>query len=143
VNRGAAKVEGLEFQANWRLAKNTSLLVNHSYIHIRETQDGLKRDYVTSAPRNTFSALLTHRFNRQWDASYAYYQTSQNDLLGDGEEVDLIRKSDLRLARKFESGRWNGEVTMIIENLFNDHYEEFAQYNTFNRRGRINVRLDF
>ncbi len=143
VNQGSAKVEGLEFQANWHLNRNTRLLVNHSYVHIRETQDGLKRDYVTSAPRNTFSALLTHRFNRQWDASYAYYQTSQNDLLGDGEKVDLIRKSDLRVARKFESGRWNGEVTMMIENLFNDHYEEFAQYNTFNRRGRINVRLDF
>lgn len=143
VNQGAARVEGLEFQANWHLGRNTSLLVNHAYIHIRETEEGLKRDYISSAPRNTFSSLLTHRFNRQWDASLAYYQTSEANLLGDGEEVDLIRKSDLRVARKFESGRWNGEVTMVIENLFNNHYEEFAQYNTFKRRGRINVRLDF
>lgn len=143
INRGAARVEGLEIQANWRLAKNTNLLFNHAYIHIRETEEGLKRDFETSAPRNTFSALLTHRFNRQWDASLAYYQTSQANLLGDGEQVDLIRKSDLRIARRFESGRWNGEVNMVIENLFNNHYEEFAEYNTFKRRGRINVRLDF
>ncbi|PPD56186.1 MAG: TonB-dependent receptor [Methylotenera sp.] len=143
VNRGGAEVNGIEFQANWQLSRNTKLLVNHAYIHIRETEEGLKGDYVSSAPRNTFSALLTHRFNRQWDASLAYYQTSQTDLLGDGNSIDLVRKSDLRIARKFETGRWNGEVTMVIENLFNNHYEEFAQYNTFERRGRMNVRLDF
>ncbi len=143
ANRGGARVEGLEFQANWRIGRNTNLLVNHSYVHIRETTEGLKRDFADSAPRNTFSSLLTHRFNRQWDASLAYYQVSKANLLGDGDEVDLIRKSDLRVARKFESGRWNGEVNMVIENLFNNHYEEFAEYNTFKRRGRINVRLDF
>ncbi len=143
VNQGGAEVNGIEFQANWQLSRNTNLLVNHAYIHIRETEDGLKLDYTSSAPRNTFSSLLTHRFNPQWDASLAYYQTSEADLLGDGNKVDLIRKSDLRLARKFQSGRYNGEVNMVIENLFNNHYEEFADYNTFKRRGRINVRLDF
>ena len=143
VNRGGARVEGLELQAKWQLSRNTNLLVNHSYVHIRETTDGLKRDFADSAPRNTFSSLLTHRFNRQWDASLAYYQVSKANLLGDGDEIDLIRKSDLRIARKFESGRWNGEVNMVIENLFNNHYEEFADYNTFKRRGRLNVRLDF
>ena len=143
VNRGGARVEGVEFQAKWQISRNTNLLVNHSYVHIRETTDGLKRDFADSAPRNTFSSLLTHRFNRQWDASLAYYQVSKANLLGDGDEIDLIRKSDLRIARKFESGRWNGEVNMVIENLFNNHYEEFADYNTFKRRGRLNVRLDF
>ena len=143
VNRGGARIEGLEFQAKWQISRQTNLLVNHSYVHIRQTTDGLKRDFPDSAPRNTFSSLLTHRFNRQWDASLAYYQVSKANLLGDGDEIDLIRKSDFRIARKFESGRWNGEVNMVIENLFNNHYEEFAEYNTFKRRGRVNVRLDF
>ena len=143
VNRGGARVEGLEFQAKWQISRNTNLLVNHSYVHIRETSDGLKRNFADSAPRNTFSSLLTHRFNRDWDASLAYYQVSKANLLGDGEEVGLIRKSDFRIARKLVTGRWNGEVNMVIENLFNNHYQEFAEYNTFERRGRVNVRLDF
>lgn len=143
VNRGGVRVEGLEFQAKWQLSRKTNLLVNHSYIHIRQTSAGLKREFDESAPRNTFSSLLTHRFNRDWDASLAYYQVSKANLLGDGDEIDLIRKSDLRIARKFKTGRWNGEVNMVIENLFNNHYEEFAEYNTFKRRGRVNVRLDF
>ncbi len=143
INQGSAKVEGLEFQANWQLSRHTRLLLNHAYVHIRETQNGLKNDFDRAAPRNTFSALLTHRFNPQWDASFAYYQTSEAILLGDGNKVDLIRKSDVRLARKFMSGQQSGEVSMVVENLFNNHYQEFADYNTFERRGRVNVKLDF
>lgn len=142
-NQGSAKVEGIEYQANWPLTRNTRLLFNHAYVHIRETQDGLKRNYIKSMPRNTISTLITHRFNPQWDGSFAYYQTSATTLLGDGDPVDLIRKCDVRLARKFDYGRRNGEVAIVVENLFNDHYQEFADYNTLKRRARINVKLDF
>lgn len=142
-NQGGAKVEGIEFQANWPLTRDTRLLFNHAYVHIRETQDGLKRNYTNAMPRNTVSALLTHRFNHQWDGSLAYYQTSATTLLGDSDPVDLIRKCDVRLARRFDYGRRNGEVAFVVENLFNDHYQEFADYNTLKRRARINVRLDF
>jgi iron complex outermembrane receptor protein len=38
--------------------------------------------------------------------------------LGDGDFVDLIRKCDVRLARKFNAGNWSGEVSAVIENLF-------------------------
>lgn len=143
TNAGSAAVEGFEWQANWQLTNNTKLLLNHAYVHIRETQDGLKRNFINSMPRNTISALVTHRFDKNWDASVAYYQTSETTLLGDGDPVDLIRKYDVRLARKFNSGNWNGEVSAVVENLFNNHYQEFADYNTLERRARVNLRLDF
>lgn len=142
-NRGSAAVEGLEWQANWAFTSKTKLMLNHAYIHIRETQDGLKVEYIDSAPRNTVSALITHRVNQNWDASFAYYQTSEVHSLGDGNRVDLARRTDARLARQFNSGRWKGEVSAVVENLFNEHYEDFADYNTLKRRGRINLRLDF
>jgi iron complex outermembrane receptor protein len=94
-------------------------------------------------PSNTVSALLTHQFDHNWDASVAYYQTSEATLLGDGDPVDLIRKCDIRLARKFNNGKWHGEVSAVIENLFNDDYEEFADYNTSKRRARVNLKLNF
>jgi iron complex outermembrane receptor protein len=87
--------------------------------------------------------LLTHRFDSNWDASLAYYQTSKTTQLGDGNPVDLIRKCDIRVARKFSSGNWNGEVSGVVENLFDSHDQEFADYNTLKRRARINLRLDF
>lgn len=143
VNRGGATIDGFEAQAKWQLMRKTNLLLNYAYVKIRETQDGLVRNYTNSMPTNTVSALITHQFDSHWDASFAYYQTSKTTLLGDGDPVDLIRKSDVRVARKFNSGRWNGEVSAVVENLFNEHYQEFADYNTLKRRARINLSLDF
>jgi len=143
VNRGDAEVNGFETQLNWQIAKRTSLLFNFAHVRIRETKPKLARNYEESMPSNTVSALLTHQFNSQWDGSLAYYQTSQATLLGDGNKVGLIRKCDVRLARKFNTQKWTGELAVIVENLFNNHYEEFADYNTAKRRARLNLTLNF
>jgi iron complex outermembrane receptor protein len=143
LNSGSAKVEGLELQTNWKIGARTNLLLNHSHIHIRETQNGLEKNFTKSMPVNTLTAMLTHDFKNGWDASVAYYQTSESTQLGDGDNVDLIRKCDVRLARKFNLGGWTGEVSGVVENLFNTQYEEFADYNTLKRRARVNLRLDF
>ena len=143
LNKGSAAVEGLELQTRWEITSNTNLLLNHSHIRIRETQDGLKRNFTKSMPVNTLTAMLTHNFSNGWDASLAYYQTSETTQLGDGDPVDLTRRTDLRMAHQFHSGVWSGEVSAVVENLFNEHYQEFADYNSLKRRGRINLRLDF
>jgi iron complex outermembrane receptor protein len=143
ANGGNAIIQGFEAQAKWHLASSTHLMLNFAHVNIRERQRRLTNNFDESMPSNTISALLTHKFNQNWDASFAYYQTSEVTQLGDGTNVDLIRRADLRVARRFNAGRWNGEVSAVVENLFNNHYEEFAYYNTLNRRGRINLRLDF
>lgn len=142
-NGGDAVIDGFEAQAKWNLAGRTNLLLNFAHVNIRETHGKLSNSFDESVPSNTISALLTHRFNQDWDGSIAYYQTSKTTQLGDGKPVDLIRKCDIRLARKFNSGRWNGEVFAVVENLFNNHYEEFSDYNTLDRRARLNLKLDF
>lgn len=143
LNDGEATIDGFEMQAKWQLFAKTNLLFNYAHVKIRETQDGLERNYINSMPSNTISALLTHQFDTNWDTSFAYYQTSKATMLGDGDPVDLIRRSDVRVARKFNSGRWNGEVSAVVENLFNERYEEFADYNSLKRRARVNVSLNF
>ena len=143
LNKGSAAVEGLELQTKWQIGSSTNLLLNHSHIRIRETQDGLKRNFTKSMPVNTIAALLTHNFGNGWDTSIAYYQSSKSTQLGDGDPVDLARRTDLRMARQFQTGAWGGEVSAVVENLFNEHYQEFADYNTLKRRARINLRLDF
>jgi iron complex outermembrane receptor protein len=143
MNDGNAVIEGFEAQAKWNFTSNTNLMLNFAHVNIRETHGRLTNSFDKSMPSNTISALFTHKFNQNWDASYAYYQTSETTQLGDGTNVDLIRRSDVRVARKFNTGRWNGEISGVVENLFNDHYQEFADYNTLERRARINVRLDF
>ncbi len=143
INAGTAEVNGFETQVKWQLARKTSLLFNYAHVRIRETKEKLARNYENSMPSNTVSALLTHQFDADWDGSIAYYQTSKATLLGDGDPVDLIRKCNVRLARRFNAGKWNGEVSAVVENLFNNHYQEFADYNTAKRRARLNVTLNF
>jgi iron complex outermembrane receptor protein len=107
------------------------------------TEDGLQRNFEKSMPAHTISALLTHRFNSFWDGSVAYYQTSSTTQLGDGDPVDLNRRCDVRLARAFKAGRVSGEVSTVVENVFNTQNQEFADYNTLGRRARVNLKLDF
>ena len=72
-----------------------------------------------------------------------YYQTSQVAALGDGSPVKLARHADLRVTRKFEAGRYQGEVSAIAQNLFDTQYKEFADYNLMRRRAYLTLRLDF
>lgn len=142
-NAGDVDIRGFEAQAKWAVAANTNLLLNYAYMKINADEKKTSRNITMSMPRNTVSALLTHRFDSLWDASLAYYQTSEVAALGDGNYVDLARRTDVRLARQFKNQHLSGEVSAVVENLFNEYYEEFADYNTLKRRARINVRLDF
>ena len=143
LNRGGAETAGVETQLKWRATDQTNVIFNYSRVNIWETVNGLQRNFENSMPAHTISALLSHRFNQNWDGSLAYYQTSETTQLGDGDPVDLIRRCDARVARRFKAGNVSGEVSTVVENVFNTQYQEFADYNTLGRRARINVKLDF
>lgn len=154
INGPDVQVRGFEVQAQWQLTSATRLLANfanvrfygkqeRSGIDLLPTEALLERHFLNSAPDNTFSAMLTHRFNPYWDASLMYYQTSQVAALGDGTPVKLARHADLRIARKFELKRVQGELSAIAQNLFDTQYAEFAEYNVMGRRAYVNLRLDF
>ena len=142
-NSGSAEMNGLEFQAKWRMLPQINLLLNYAYTHIRQTRSPLKEEYVDAMPRNTLSAFITHRFNPKWDGSAVYYQISKTHMLGDGNDVDLVQRTDVRLARQFKNGPVMGEFSALVANMLNNHFEEFANYNTHKRRARINVLINF
>jgi iron complex outermembrane receptor protein len=142
-NGGDAQVRGFETQVKYRLLKHTQLIANYSYVNIKGNEPTLPSGFALSMPTNSFSALLTHQFDNRWDASYAYYQTGAVEALGDGQPVGSNRRSDLRVARKFNVKSANGEVSIAVENLFDKHYQEFALYNTLRRRALINLNLNF
>lgn len=143
VNGGDAEISGYETQINWQLAKTTHVLLNYAFVRISQTKPKLTSDFIKSAPRNTISVLATHQFNQQWDASVACYQTSSVEALSDGDPVPLARHCDTRLAKKFQIKHVQGELSLVVNNVFNSHYLEFARYNVLNRRALINLTLDF
>jgi iron complex outermembrane receptor protein len=143
ANAGDVNVKGVEAQVKWRITNDTRLLLNYAYVNIDGDEKQTANNISMSMPRDTISALITHRLNPQWDASLAYYQTSEVAALGDGGLVGSAQRTDVRLARKFMADHFSGEVSAVVENLFNEQYQEFAPYNTLQRRARLNVRLDF
>ena len=143
VNVGDAQVRGFETQVKYRLFKQTQIIANYSYINISSNQSKLlPGGFTLSAGTNNFSALVTHQFDNNWDASYAFYQTGVVEALGDGQPVGLNRRHDVRVARKFNLARANGELSIAVESLFDDQYHEFALYNTVGRRALVNLNLD-
>lgn len=143
LNGGNVEVRGFETQVKWRISNDTHALVNYAYVRIYGDENVLDRDLTQSMPHSTISALLTRRLTPQWDASIAYYQVGAVTALADGDPLGLTRRTDVRLARQFTYSAYKGEVAVAIENLFNDHYHEFADYNTLRRRANVTVRLDF
>ena len=144
INGGSAQVRGFETQVKYRLFKQTQIIANYSYIDISSNNKAaLPNGFTDSAPVDTFSALITHQFNHNWDASYAYYQTGSVEALGDGQPVALNRRHDVRVARKLNVGRANGELSIAVENLFDENYQEFALYNSVGRRALVNVNVNF
>lgn len=63
--------------------------------------------------------------------------------VGDGAAVGLNRRHDARVAHKFNLGRTNGDLSIAVENLFDENYYEFAFYNTVGRRALVNLNLNF
>lgn len=144
INGGHLTIDGFETQAKWKVTPKTLLLANYAYVNIN-ANDNVKTELEAEASMatNTISALLSHRVNDHWDASLAYYQVGAVTALGDGSSVPLNRRWDARLAHKFSAGRWRGEFSGTVQNLLNDHYQEFAVYNTMRRRAYLNLTLEF
>ena len=143
INGGDAQVHGFEAQVKYRLFKTTQIMANYAHVNINGDKTRLPNGFTTSMPKNTFSALVTHQFDNNWDASYAYYQTGAVEALGDGQPVGLNRRHDIRVARKFDLNRVKGEFAVAVENLFDEDYHEFALYNTLGRRALVNLNLNF
>ncbi len=143
INSGDAQVHGFEAQVKYRLFKTTQIIANYAHVNINGDKARLPNGFTTSMPKNTFSALITHQFDGNWDASYAYYQTGSVEALGDGQPVALNRRHDVRVARKFNLNRVNAEFSVSVENLLDEDYHEFALYNTLGRRALVNLNLNF
>ena len=143
ANGGDVNINGLESQLKWRLSNKTKLLLNYAYINIKANEKDTAGNITKSSPKHTISTLISQQLSPVWDASLAYYQTSKVNALGDGDQVGLIRRTDIRLARKFKLNRFDGEVSAAVQNLFDNNYQEFANYNTLNRRGVIDLKLNF
>jgi iron complex outermembrane recepter protein len=144
-NQGSTDTTGFETQILLSFTPDTKLMLN--YAHIKNRPNNIKEneidDVIDATPRDIASFLLTHRFNTDWDASFAGYYNSPVRAFGDGNPVDSNHRFDARVAKRFRLAARDGEVSLNIQNITDRHEEEFATYNVLRRRAFVNVRLDF
>lgn len=151
-NTSDINIHGFEAQAQLRLAAQTRVIANYSHVRINPdmnatfTSDGEAsrfEELSESMPINSFSLLAWHRFGSGWMGTVGYYQTGETKMPGDGNRVDSARHWDLRLARSFTLGRTHNEISLNSQNALDHDNQEFARYNTMQRRTYLQYRVDF
>lgn len=151
-NASDINLHGFEAQAQLRLGTHTRIIGNYSHIRINPnmnadfTSDGEEsrfRELSESMPINSFSLLAWHRFGSGWMGTVGYYQTGETKMPGDGNRVDSARHWDLRLARSFTLGKTQNEISLSSQNALDHDNQEFARYNTMQRRTYLQYRVDF
>jgi iron complex outermembrane receptor protein len=143
--------------ANYRGIETTikysySDLSNFSFNYTSENVDsnsnilslGQLNSLAGSLPRNIISMLYSQRLPNDASFSAAYY--FQSSMLGfDRGPIDFQpthRRVDMRLAQPFKDiGGMNGEVAMVVQNLFNTGYTEYIATAFFNRRAFATLTL--
>jgi iron complex outermembrane receptor protein len=151
-NSSDINLHGFEMQAQLRLGTHTRVIANYAHIRIDPDMDAtftsngeLRRfkELSDSMPINSFSLLAWHRFGSGWMGTVGYYQSGATKMPGDGNSVDSARHWDLRLARSFTLGRTHNEISLTSQNAFDHDYQEFARYNSPQRRTYLQYRVDF
>lgn len=148
-NTGSAVAKGFEAQIQWRLSERTRLIYGLAHTRIASPdENGVP--YTNSAPTNSQSLMLTHRFDHGWSASLMGYQAGETHMIGadsgandNNYFVASSRRWDGRLAYRFRSGAGNGELALMVQNLANARYFEYRHDNELpGRTAWLNLKLD-
>ncbi|MGB0468484.1 MAG: TonB-dependent receptor plug domain-containing protein [Pontibacterium sp.] len=142
--------QGFEFQVKAKPQPNTLILLNYS--HVDAEGEYLKKQNQTInlnlyEPGDTASLLVSHTTNNQWQFSLAHYVmggaawlegTSANAPLKAYQRTDLQIRKQLNLANNTDA-----EIKLVVQNLFDDRYQEFYPYNYFDRRTYMEFKLRY
>lgn len=153
VNGMSSESRGIEMTIKYQTDRNGTLTLNAAHILARSncpallaagetacsTVDPARYNDVLagSIPMNSVSALYSRHMSGGWSVSSGFYY--QDELQPyDRPLVDFQpaqRRVDLRLAKSFhDTGSWQGEAAMTVQNLFDTAYTEYTANNVFDRR---------
>lgn len=152
TNGGYIDTRGAEFQIRYYLRRHTLLAFQYSYAYSHgrvikgiegDTPIWFNENVDLNIPRHTASSLLNRSFPRGWSASLVYYYVSDMKWEGDGDEVPEYVRWDTRITKAFPLRYGSGEISFIIQNLLDDEYVEFREENIFERRGFVQLSMNF
>lgn len=141
ANQNDATMGGTEMQVRYRVTPDSQLIFTHSYTHTTSS-DADNNVLSRTTPVHNFGLLGMHSLGDSWYGSFGYYKVGGLEALGWSTPVDAYQRLDLRLARRFKAGVTRGEFSVVLQNVLGD-YNDFRNDNVFDRRGYMNLTLDF
>jgi iron complex outermembrane receptor protein len=143
--------QGIEIQLQRQLSSQLSALLNYTYTNTRtdrwETNKDLMgeamifRDAIT--PEHTASIMLNWTPTSDLNLSLMHYYMDSVHWF-EGSLRDSYQRTDLRAAHNWQlSGGTELEAAVTIQNAFGPTYEEFYQYNLFDRRAWLQLTLRY
>jgi iron complex outermembrane receptor protein len=152
INSGSLNINGFEIGIKWDPSPRSMLHIGYSLTHAYGNQ--IKKYPPTSAidyriidvrvPQLTASILGSHQFDNGIKLSSAYYYMDDISWAGDGDDVALNRRWDIKIAKPFEFERTEGEVALIFQNIGSDNdFQDFHQENVWADRVFLEARLNW
>lgn len=148
LNGMTANYTGAEMSLRHAFGDSSDLTVNYATGMIDSNSLSLPgglNSLADSLPRNTVSALYSQRhLPNEMSFSAAYYM--QTSMLGFDRGAEDYQPThhrvDVRVAEPFNvPGNWKGEVSAVVQNLFNTGYTEYIATALFNRRAFVTLTL--
>lgn len=147
---------GAELQLHLKPSAQSNVLLSYSYNNVKGFRDRgpARSQRIDSlggagaiprprAPLHTASLLLSHRFAHKFDMSIGHHYLSDVNWL-EGGPRDSFHRTDLLLSKAFNLGqRATLETKLIVQNLFDDIYEDFYAFNEFDRRTFLQLKLNY
>lgn len=137
---GAVSTGGVELQA--RLRPSTDSLIHLAYAYARAqggylfridafgnptpSSRGNPRPAKESVPEHTLTLLGSRRFGDGWQVSGTWNYVSRMEWLGEGFHVDQQSRVDARLSKRLRQENGDIELSLNVQNIFDDPYWEFT-----------------
>lgn len=148
---------GLEGTLDYKLGPRSRLVLNYAHQIVSAVPAGLTttvslstlmgyvHNYSQTVPLNSASLLLSHEFAGGLKLSSLFQHQDPVKVLDAGNKQPLMRRLDLRIAQAFktETSGMEGEIALVIQNAFSDHYKEYNNDVINRRRAWLSATLRF
>lgn len=146
VNLFNAEHKGIEITTKHYWGDRNKLTFNYAYQLLTSGFDfTYANPYSESMPRNIISALYSKTFSSDIALSFAYYHQdamlpidrwSSDPTKKYTDQQQFTTRWDMRIAKEFKQANNTGagEIALVVQGLFNEHYFDYVNSNKFNQR---------
>ena len=124
ANSIQSETNGLELELDYRINPSLRLIASGAIINIISDENYIAH----SAPRHSYSLLLTKRFTEKYNASLAYYYVDEfkwtdapDTSQADEVSTDDYHALDLRISRNFNLNQAHSSLSLVLKNLLGDY----------------------